>query len=267
MSAAAADLLGLAPASRRLPPAGLMPPVVSFSRVELSDVASSVQVSVAGWAFVSWSWVPNIATFGSSLSAGSSHAAWTAGSSVTSLYQSTCVAGSDRYWTNAHAASLFSLSLNTTRLLPPTNDVALTFLGIGAMAHLPSMSAPPASLIRPRCHGPEKNIGWVPATNAGVMSKPSGTDFGREPLLEERLVVGQGLDGLRAVELVCARCRRRRRRRSTTGTASTPASSSCPARCPTSAPPFSFIALAMALRSSHVAGGAVMPAFSAMSVR
>ena len=81
----------------------------------------------------------------------------------------------------------------------------LTFFGIGAIAHLPSISAPPASLMRPRCHGPEKNIGWVPATNAGVMSKPSGTDFGRELVLEERLVVGQGLDGLRAVELVCAR--------------------------------------------------------------
>jgi hypothetical protein len=32
-------------------------------------------------------------------------------------------------------------------------------------------------------------------------------------------------------------------------------------------PPFSFIALAAALSSSQVAGGAVMPAFSAISVR
>ena len=39
--------------------------------------------------------------------------------------------------------------------------------GMGAMAHLPSISAPPASLMRPRCHGPEKNIGWVPATKGG----------------------------------------------------------------------------------------------------
>ena len=33
------------------------------------------------------------------------------------------------------------------------------------------------------------------------------------------------------------------------------------------APPFSFIAFAIALSSSQVAGGSVMPAFSAMSVR
>ena len=81
------------------------------------------------------------------------------------------------------------------------------------------MSAPPASLIRPMCHGPEKNIGWVPFTNAGVMSKPSGTDFGRQPLLEERVVEAQRLDGLRGVEGEVRR-RRRCRRRSTRGTGS-----------------------------------------------
>ncbi len=53
--------------------------------------------------------------------------------------------------------------------------------GIWAIAHLSAKSAPPASLMRLRCHGPEKNMGWVPDTKAGVMSKPSGTDFGERP--------------------------------------------------------------------------------------
>src|SRR5689334_17317864 len=34
------------------------------------------------------------------------------------------------------------------------------------------------------CHGPEKNIGCVPETNAGVMSNPSGTAFGERPSLK-----------------------------------------------------------------------------------
>ncbi len=130
---------------------------------------------------MSSSCVPNVATFSSPARAGSSQALCTAGSTVASVYQATWFAGSDMNWTNAQAASLFGLSLKTTRLLPPTKDVPVTFLGIGAIAHLPSMSAPPASVIRPRCHGPEKNIGCVPATKAGVMSKPSGTDFGVRP--------------------------------------------------------------------------------------
>jgi hypothetical protein len=69
-------------------------------------------------------------------------------------------------------------------LLPPTNEVAVAFFGIGAIAHLASKPAPPAALMRARCHGPEKNIGFVPATKAGVMSNPSGTDVGVRPALK-----------------------------------------------------------------------------------
>jgi hypothetical protein len=61
---------------------------------------------------------------------------------------------------------------------------SIVFVGIGAIAHLSLKLAPPAVVIRPMCHGPEKNIGWVPATNAGVMSKPAGTAFGESPSLK-----------------------------------------------------------------------------------
>jgi hypothetical protein len=40
-----------------------------------------------------------------------------------------------------------------------------------------------------------------------------------------------------------------------------------PSEMPHFAPPLDFIAAAIAVRSSHVAGGEVMPAFVAMSVR
>ena len=71
-------------------------------------------------------------------------------------------------------------------LAPPTNEVAVTFFGIGAIAHLLAKSAPPAPWSRGRCAtGPEKNIGFVALdTNAGVMSKPSGTDLGDSPSLK-----------------------------------------------------------------------------------
>src|SRR5262245_32522902 len=152
--------------------------------VALIASATLDQVGMAGGALVSLSCSPNIWTSLSSLRVASSQADWTAGRSVASWYHLTWVAGSDRNCRNAHAASLFWLSLNTTMFEPPTNEVDESFLGIGATAHLPSMSAPPASLIRPMCHGPEKNIGWVPFTKAGVMSNPSGTDLGAMPSLK-----------------------------------------------------------------------------------
>jgi hypothetical protein len=74
---------------------------------------------------------------------------------------------------------MLSDSLNTTTLPPPTNEVADSFSGIGTIVQV-SSSAPAVS-ISPRCHGPENMAGCVPATNAGVMSKPAGTSLGLRP--------------------------------------------------------------------------------------
>ena len=92
-----------------------------------------------------------------------------------------CVSGLAVHSTNFHAASRFLVVLNTAQLEPPTKLVLVALVGIGATAHFLSNPAPPASLIRPMCHGPEKNIGCVPRTNAGVMSKPCLVVFGLRP--------------------------------------------------------------------------------------
>src|SRR6185503_858988 len=97
------------------------------------------------------------------------------GRTVASSYQRTWVSGRVRKSTKAHAASLLSQSVYTTRLAPPTNDVAESLAGIVETPHLPSMSAPPASVMRPMCHGPENIIGVVPLTKVCVGSVPSGT--------------------------------------------------------------------------------------------
>ena len=131
------------------------------------------------FAFLSCS--PKIFTFGSSVSAGSSQAAWLAGRSLETSYHLACVSGLDIHSTNFHAASRFLVDLKTAQLLPPTNDVLVSLVGIGATAHFLSKPLPPASSIRPMCHGPEKNIGCVPRTNAGVMSKPCLVVFGLRP--------------------------------------------------------------------------------------
>ena len=63
------------------------------------------------------------------------------------------------------------------------------------------MSAPPASVMRPTCHGPEKIIGCVPLTKAGRDVEAFAGLLARgEALLEEGVVEREGLDRLGAVE-------------------------------------------------------------------
>jgi hypothetical protein len=89
---------------------GSSDPVVSFSSVSFIAAETSLHVAIAGCAFVFFSCSPNFATFSSPLSFVSSHAAWTAGRSVTCSYHATCVFGSDRWSTNFQASISNSLS-------------------------------------------------------------------------------------------------------------------------------------------------------------
>src|SRR5690349_1023238 len=154
---------------------------MTLSSSLLSAVPISSHFGNGGGDFAFSSCLPKTSTLGSSLSAGRSHAAWLAGRSDEISYHLACVSGLAVHWTNFHAASRFLLDLNTAQLEPPTKDVLVSLVGIGATAHFLSKPAPPASLIRPMCQGPEKNIGWVPRTKAGVMSKPCLVVFGLRP--------------------------------------------------------------------------------------
>src|SRR4026208_451760 len=124
------------------PSSGEVSPAVTFSRFSFTEVAISAQVGIAGGAAVEPSCSPNIATFGSSASFGSSQAAWTAGGAVASSYHMTGVSGRLTKSIQAHAAALFGASLKTTKLLPPTKDVpaAESLPGTGAAAHPPPLA-------------------------------------------------------------------------------------------------------------------------------
>src|SRR5690349_15149371 len=157
--------------------AGSAPDLASFSTSVSNTAATCSQVGNVGGALASLSCSPKTFRYGSPESVASCHADRTAGRSVVAWYHLTCTSGRDSHWMNFHAPSRFFASLNTARLLPPMNDVADLRLGIGATANLSPKPAPPWSLSRPTCHGPDMNAAMSPRTKPGS-SAPSGSSVG-----------------------------------------------------------------------------------------
>ena len=136
------------------------------------------QVDSAGGAMVFFSWSPNAESLSLPESASSSHAFWEAGRSEDFLYHSACTSGLLTHWMNFHADCLFLESLNVTRSLPPTKDVAgpedSSIDGRTTVAYLDSNPSPPNSLIWLTAVGPCSIIGVSPDTKF-AMSAPELT--------------------------------------------------------------------------------------------
>src|SRR5450756_340213 len=148
--------------------AGSRPDLVTFSISVSNAAATCSQVAVAGGAFASSSCLPNTASFGSAVNAGSDQALFTDGRSVDRAKNLTWVLGSESHWTNFQALSRFLLFLNTARSEPPTNEVAVFCLGIIMTPYLSLKPALPSSLRPLISHGPEMNIGTDPLTKLGA---------------------------------------------------------------------------------------------------
>src|SRR5450756_1294244 len=148
--------------------AGSRPDLVTFSISVSNAAATCSQVAVAGGAFASSSCLPNTASFGSAVNAGSDQALFTDGRSVDRAKNLTWVLGSESHWTNFQALSRFLLFLNTARSEPPTNEVAVFCLGIIMTPYFALKLGPPRVSMPPLSHGPEMNIGTEPLTKLAV---------------------------------------------------------------------------------------------------